>query len=142
MQHGSDASPVEAATLNTVAAAGFGNGRRRIDRLRQLAYDCQLTDNDARQFGKLTATATWELLLSSHGLEFEPKIENTPNTAATASIESPHQLNLIDWIDWAQALALALASVGLAVMILGLFPRINPLQLPQVRVTIEFGDKK
>jgi len=46
---------------------------RRIDRLRWLAYDCNLTNEDARQYGKLTVTKTWETLLFVHGIEFEKK---------------------------------------------------------------------
>ena len=137
------ASHSEAASLNNVAAVGFGNGNRRIDRLRQLCYDCNLGDNDARQFGKLTATATWEKLLLAHGLEFEPRTETTLNTVATASQESQHSINFLEWVDWSQALALALASVGFVLLIFSLFPRMNSLHLfPQMRITIEIGDRK
>jgi len=45
---------------------------RRIDHLRQFAYDCKLSDDDARPFGKLTATKTWEALLNSRALRNEP----------------------------------------------------------------------
>jgi len=112
--------------------------RRRIEHLKQLAYDCNLTNEQAREFGKLTATATWEKLLLAHGLEFDRKPETT---AISTSQQSSHQINLTDWIDWAQALALALASVGFAVLILGLFPRINPLNLFPVKITIQIGQK-
>jgi hypothetical protein len=44
---------------------------RRIDQLKQLASDCNLTAEQARQHGKLSATATWEKLLLAHGLEFD-----------------------------------------------------------------------
>ena len=133
------ASSLEAAKLNNVAA--FGQGNRRIDCLKQLAYDCQLTDNDARQFGKLSKTSTWELLLNSHGLEFEPKIETTPNTVAVASNEVPHQINLMDWLEFQQLIALGLASVIFALLFLSIFPnRTNPFQLlPQVKITIQIG---
>ena len=135
------ASHSEAAKLNNVAAS-FGQGNRRIDYLKSVAYACNLTDEEARQHGKLSATKTWELLLSSHGLEFDHKLEITPNTVATASTDSRHQINLMEWIDWSQALALALASVGFAVLVLGLFPRINSLHLlPQVKITIQVGQK-
>ena len=115
--------------------------RRRIEHLKQLAFDCGLTAEEARQHGKLTATATWEKLLTSHNLEFDRNLSVIPNTVAVASQDSQHSINLIEWIDWAQALTLALASVGLALLILGRFPRINPLQLPQVKITIQIGDK-
>jgi hypothetical protein len=110
---------------------------RRIDQLKQLAFDCNLTTEEARRHGKLTATATWEKLLLAHGLEFDRNSQ--PPDTASSNHENACQINLIDWVDWAQALALALASVGFAVLILGLFPRINPLQLPQVKITIQVG---
>ena len=140
MTYGDGRPASDAAKLNSVAI-GFGSGRRRIDRLKQLAFDCNLSELDARQFGKLTATATWEKLLTSHGLEFEPKIETTPNTVAVASQESNRQINLLEWIDFGQAFALALASVGFALLILGMFPRINPLNLFPVKITIQIGQK-
>jgi hypothetical protein len=111
---------------------------RRIDRLRQIAYDCNLTDNEARKFGKLTATKTWESLLKSHGLEFEPKLEISPNSVAPANSQTS-SCNLLEWVDFGQALALALASVGFAVLVLGMFPRINPLNLFPVKITIQVG---
>jgi hypothetical protein len=130
------------ATLNT-GATKFGNGGRRIDALRQLAYDCGLTNEQARIFGKLSATATWEKLLTAHGLDFEPKIESTSNTVATAKQESPRQLNLLEWVDFGQLLAVSLASVGCAVLVLSLWPRINPLNLfPPVRINIQIGATK
>lgn len=117
--------------------------RRRIEHLKQLAYDCGLTAAQAREFGKLTATATWEKLLTSHGLEFEPRIEITPNTVATASQESTRQINLLEWVDFGQLIATSLASVGLAVLVISLWPRINPLNLfPPVRINIQIGASK
>jgi hypothetical protein len=116
--------------------------RRRIEHLKQLAYDCNLTNEQAREFGKLTATATWEKLLTSHGLEFEPKIEITSNTVATANQESTRQINLLEWVDFGQLIATSLAAVGFAVMVLILWPRINPLNLfPPVRINIQIGAK-
>jgi hypothetical protein len=50
---------------------------RRIDHLRQFAYDCNLSDDDARPFGKLTARKTWEALLNSRGLKSQPKPETS-----------------------------------------------------------------
>jgi hypothetical protein len=128
-----------AANLNIAGTHRPLVSRRRIEHLKQLAFDCNLTAEQAREYGKLSATATWEKLLTAHGLEFEPKIEINNNTVATTSQESSHQIGLTDWIDWAQALALALASVGFAVLLLGLFPRINPLNLLPVKITIQVG---
>ena len=117
--------------------------RRRIEHLKQLAYDCNLTNEQARQHGKLTATATWEKLLTAHGLEFDHKSEIAPNTVATASQESPRQINLLEWVDFGQLIAVSLASVGLAVLVLGLWRQINPLNLfPPVRINIQIGATK
>jgi hypothetical protein len=153
MTYGDGRPSLDAAKLNV--ATRFGNGGRRIDALRQLAYDCGLTNEQARDFGKLTATATWEKLLSAHGLEFEPRIEIANNTVTTANQESTggrlctqsssaaRQLNLLEWVDFGQLLAVSLASVGCAVLVLSLWPRINPLNLfPPVRINIQIGGTK
>jgi len=128
--------------------------RRRIEHLKALAYDCGLTAEEARTFGKLTATATWEKLLLAHGLEFEPRIEIANSKVTTANQESSgrrlctqsspatRQLNLLEWVDLGQLLAVSLASVGFAVLVLSLWPRINPLNLfPPVRINIQIGTK-
>jgi hypothetical protein len=143
MTHGDGRPSLDAAKLNSVADTRFGNGGRRIDALRQLAYDCGLTNEQARIFGKLSATATWEKLLLAHGLEFEPKIEIANNTVATANQESSRQINLLDWVDFGQLIAVSLASVGLAVLVLSLWPRLNPLNLfPPIRINIQIGATK
>jgi hypothetical protein len=143
MTYGDGRPSLGAAKLNSVADTRFGNGGRRIDALRQLAYDCGLTNEQARVFGKLSATATWEKLLLAHGLEFEPKIETANNTVATANQESSRQINLLEWVDFGQLLAVSLASIGLAVLVLSLWPRINPLNLfPPVRINIQIGATK
>ena len=130
------------AKLNT-DAVGFGSGRRRIDCLKQLAYDCNLTNEEARNFGDLRATATWEKLLLAHRLEFEPKIETSNNTVATANQELNHSINFFEWVDFGQLIAFSLASVGCAVLILGLWRQINPLNLfPPVRINIQIGATK
>ncbi len=116
---------------------------RRIDQLRKLAFDCNLTAEEAKKYGKLTATATWEKLLLAHGLEFEPKIEIANNTVATPNQESPRQLNLLEWVDFGQLLAVSLASACFAVLVLSLWSRINPLNLfPPIRINIQFGATK
>ena len=117
--------------------------RRRIEHLKQLAYDCNLTNEQARTFGKLTATATWEKLLLAHGLEFDRNLSATPNTVAVASQESSRQINFLEWVDFGQLLAVTLASAGLSVLLLSLWPRINPLNLlPPVRINIQIGASK
>jgi hypothetical protein len=154
MTYGDGRPSLGAANLNSVATK-FGNGGRRIDALRQFAYDCGLTNEQARVFGKLSATATWEKLLSAHGLEFEPRIEINNNTVATTNQESSgrrlctqsspaaRQLNLLEWVDFGQLIAVSLASVGFVVLVLSLWPRINPLNLfPSVRINIQIGTQK
>jgi hypothetical protein len=116
---------------------------RRIDRLRQLAYDCNLTDDEARKFGKLTATKTWEALLSSHGLEFEPKPEISPSNVVPANSSQVSSSNFLEWVDFGQLVAVTIASAGLSVLLLSLWPRLNPLNLlPQVKITIQLGANK
>ncbi len=115
---------------------------RRIDQLKQLAYDCNLTNEQARIFGKLSTTATWEKLLLAHGLEFE-KSETKNDRVAIANRELPRQINLLEWVDFGQLLALVLASAGFAVLVLSLWPRINPLNLfPPVKIQIQIGATK
>ncbi|MEG3900184.1 MULTISPECIES: hypothetical protein [unclassified Microcoleus] len=138
MNHSADRPTGSIATRNT-DAIGFGSGRRRIDCLKQLAFDCNLTNDQARIFGDLRSTVTWEKLLLAHGLEFDRKPE--PLDTTLSNQEPSRQINLLEWIDWAQALALALASVGLALLILGMFPRINPLNILPIRINIQIGDK-
>ena len=111
--------------------------RRRIEHLKELAYACNLTNEQAKVFGKLSATATWEKLLLAHGLEFDRNYQ--PRDTAPSNQADTRQINLIDWVDWAQALALALASVGFALLILGMFPRVNPLNFFPVKITIQVG---
>jgi len=40
---------------------------RRIDQLKAIAFDCGFTNEDAKQFGKLSKTATWFALLETYG---------------------------------------------------------------------------
>ncbi|MEG4817920.1 hypothetical protein [Microcoleus sp. K5-D4] len=44
---------------------------RRIDRLRAIAFGRGFTNEDARQFGKLSKTATWEALLELYLVDGE-----------------------------------------------------------------------
>ena len=41
---------------------------RRIDQLKAIAFDRGFTNEDAKQFGKLSKTATWETLLETYGI--------------------------------------------------------------------------
>ena len=43
---------------------------RRIDQLRAIALDCGFGNEDAKDFGKLSKTATWEAMLETYGVPF------------------------------------------------------------------------
>jgi hypothetical protein len=43
---------------------------RRIERLKARAFDCGFSNEDAKQFGKLSKTATWFALLETYGVPF------------------------------------------------------------------------
>jgi hypothetical protein len=138
----SDGYPAgDAATLNDARQKPLVS-RRRIEHLKALAYDCGLTAEEARQHGKLTATKTWEALLSAHGLEFEPKSEINSNIVAPGNSGQTHSINLLEWVNLLQLLAVLAATAGLVLLMLNLWPRINPFNLfPQVKITIQVGKK-
>jgi hypothetical protein len=116
---------------------------RRIDHLKTIAYSCGLSDDDARKFGKLTKTSTWEALLNLHGLEFEPKSEASSSLKALTNSRQISFLDFLGWVDFGQLVAVTLASAGLLLLLLSLWPCINPLNLfPQVRITIQVGEPK
>jgi hypothetical protein len=117
---------------------------RRIDLLKQLAYDCNLTNEQAKTFGKLTATATWEKLLLAHGLEFDRNFQ-PPDTAPSPENNSRiTPINFFEWVDLSQLLAYSLASAGVILLLTSLWPRaLNAVPRP-VQFRIEFtisGDK-
>jgi hypothetical protein len=116
--------------------------RRRIEHLKALAYDCGLTSEEARKYGKLTATKTWEALLSAHGLEFDSKSEINGDRVAPGNSGQTQSINLLEWVNLLQLLAVLAATAGLVVLLLNLWPRINPFNLfPQVKITIQVGKK-
>jgi len=41
---------------------------RRIDQLKAIAFDCGFGNEDAKRFGKLSKTATWEAMLEAYGI--------------------------------------------------------------------------
>jgi hypothetical protein len=51
---------------------------RRIDQLRAIASDCGFTSEDAKRFGKISRTATWEALLKTYGIP--PQVVDTINS--------------------------------------------------------------
>ena len=133
--------------------------RRRIDRLKALAIEQGFTNEDAKQFGKLSKTATWEALLSTYSIPLHPvdtvdrivdsKAQSLDTSDWTNDASFPvcnftpqNSTNFLDWVDFGQLIALALASVGVFVLAMSLWRQINPLNLfPPVRINIQIGTK-
>jgi len=131
---------------------------RRIDQLKAIALDRGFSNEDAKQFGKLSKTATWEALLKTHGIPLQAV--DTVDRALDTTIQShdtsgwtndgsfpvcdftrPNS-SFLDWVDFGQLVALVLASAGLFVLALSMWRQINPLNLfPPVKVNIQIGTK-
>jgi hypothetical protein len=131
---------------------------RRIDRLKAIAVDCGLSNEDAKQFGKLSKTATWEALLETYGI---PSCVDTVDTSVDKGTQSldtsdwtndasfpvcnftpQNSTNFLDWVDFPQLIALLLTSAGVFVLAMSLWRQINPLNLfPPVRINIQIGTK-
>jgi hypothetical protein len=136
---------------------------RRIDQLKALAYDLGFTNDDAKQFGKLTKTATWEALLQLYAVDNEtldtmldkPLDRNKSYTSYTDLYDTglsyveprdtalnEHNSTFLDWVDFGQLIAVVLASVGVFVLAMSLWRQINPLNLfLPVRINIQIGAK-
>jgi hypothetical protein len=143
---------------------------RRIDRLRAIAFDRGFTNEDARQFGKLSKTATWEALLELYLVDGESldtlldipldSVDTTPEPPDTKAVDSVDTLDwtndgsfpvcgftrqnstFLDWVDFGQLIALVLASAGVFVLAMSMWRQINPLNLfPSVRINIQIGQK-
>jgi hypothetical protein len=132
---------------------------RRIDRLKAIAFDCGFTNEDAKQFGKLSKTATWEALLHTYGIPSQ--VVDTVDTGVDIKAQSldtsdwtndgsfpvcnfipQNSTNFLDWVDFGQLIALVLASAGVFVLAMSMWRQINPLNLlPPVRVNIQIGAK-
>jgi hypothetical protein len=132
---------------------------RRIDRLKAIAFDCGFTNEDAKQFGKLSKTATWEALLSTYGIPLQSV--DSVDTSVDTEVQSldtsdwtndgsfpvcnftqENSTNFLGWVDFGQLIALALASAGVFVLAMSLWRQINPLNLfPPVRINIQIGTK-
>ena len=132
---------------------------RRIDQLKARAFDCGFSNEDAKQFGKLSKTATWEALLEAYGIPLQAvdsvdSIVNTEGQSLDTSdwtndgsfpvcnFTRQNSTNFLDWVDFGQLIALFLASAGVFVLLVSLWRQINPLNLlPPVRVNIQIGTK-
>jgi hypothetical protein len=132
---------------------------RRIDRLKAVAFECGFSNEDAKQFGKLSKTATWEALLETYGIpsqvvdtfdtnvNIEAQSLDTSDWTNDAScpvcnFTPQNSINFLDWVDFGQLIALVLASAGVFVLLVSLWRQINPLNLfPPVKVNIQIGTK-
>jgi hypothetical protein len=132
---------------------------RRIDRLKAIAFDSGFTSEDAKQFGKLSKTATWEALLETYGIasqvvdSVDRRVDSTNQSLDTGdwtndasfpvcNFTSQNSTNFLDWVDFGQLIVLALASAGVFLLAMSSWRQINPLNLfPPVRVNIQIGTK-
>jgi hypothetical protein len=127
---------------------------RRIDQLKVIAFDCGFTNEDAKQFGKLSKTATWEALLETYGIPSQvvDTVDSQAQSLDTSGWTndgsfpvgdfSRSSSSFLDWVDFGQLIVLALASVGVFVLLVSLWRQINPLNLfPPVRINIQIGTK-
>src|SRR4028119_90915 len=131
---------------------------RRIDHLKAIALERGFRNEDAKQFGKLSKTATWEALLKTHGIPLQA-VNSVDKSVGTDF--QPHDTSgwinggsfpvcdftrpnssFLDWVDFGQLVALVLASAGVFVLAMSMWRQINPLNLfPPVRVNIQIGTK-
>lgn len=124
---------------------------RRIDQLKAIAFDRGFTNEDARQFGKLSKTATWEALLELYLVDGESldtvldSVDTTPEPLDVENIDSVDTLSwtndgsfpvcgftrqnstFLDWVDFGQLIAVLLASAGVFVLAMSMWRQINPL---------------
>ncbi len=139
---------------------------RRIDQLKAFAYSRGFTNEDARQFGKLSKTSTWEALLELYlvdgeSLDIVDSVDTTLEPLDSQGVDSVDVLDwtndgsfpvcgftrqnstsFLDWVDFSQLIALVLASAGVFVLAMSMWRQINPLNLfPPVRINIQIGQK-
>ena len=133
---------------------------RRIDQLKAIAFDCGFTNEDAKQFGKLSKTATWETLLETYGIPSQVVdiVDRSVGTRETQSLDTgdwtndasfpmcnftpQNSTNFLEWVDFGQLIAFALASAGVFLLAMSLWRQINPLNLlPPVKINIQIGTK-
>jgi len=131
---------------------------RRIDQLKAIALDRGFRNEDAKQFGKLSKTATWEALLKTHGIPLQ--VVDTFDITVDTNIQSHDtsgwtndgsfpvcdftrpSSSFLDWVDFGQLILLVLASAGVFVLAMSMWRQINPLNLfPPVNVNIQIGTK-
>ena len=59
----------------------MNKSNRRIDQLIAIALDCGFGNEDAKDFGKLTKTSTWEAMLETYGIPFPEDNVDTVNSS-------------------------------------------------------------
>ncbi|NQE38442.1 hypothetical protein [Microcoleus asticus] len=116
--------------------------QRRIDRLKAIALERGFTNENAKPFGKLSKTSTWEALLNSYGVEFPDN--NAPANWTNRGGWQPPPTNFLNWVDFPQLAAITLASAGVFVLARPLLQHISPSKLfpiPPVQIHIQIGAK-
>jgi hypothetical protein len=64
--------------------SAMNKSNRRIDQLIVIALDCGFGNEDAKDFGKLTKTATWEAMLETYGIPFpEDNVDTVDSSVDT-----------------------------------------------------------
>lgn len=128
---------------------------RRIDRLKAQALELGFTNADAKEFGKLSKTATWEALLNFYDVDTEgkPLVDSkyTPvdmvdwtndGTFPVCNFDAriTTAASFLSWVDPLQLLACFLVSIGLFVLLLSVIP--NPFKfVPScIRINIQIGE--
>ena len=133
---------------------------RRIDRLKAKAHEQGFTNEDAKQFGKLSKTATWFALLETYGIPLQAvdSVDSIVDTE-TQSLDTSdwtndasfpvcnftpqNSTNFLGWVDFGQLIALVLVSAAVFVLAISMWRQINPLNLfpSPVRINIQIGAK-
>ena len=66
--------------VNQAVIVDKSHSYRRIDQLKAIAFDCGFGNEDAKLFGKLSKTATWEAMLETYGIPFPAESVDTVET--------------------------------------------------------------
>ena len=133
---------------------------RRIDHLKAIALDRGFTNEDAKQFGKLSKTATWFALLETYGIPLQDVdsvdslVDANFQTLDTSGWTNDGSFpvcdftrpnsSFLDWVDFGQFVALVLASAGVFVLAMSMWRQINPLNLfpSPIRINIQIGTQR
>lgn len=112
---------------------------RRIDKLKQLAIELGFTNTDAKEFGKLSKTATWVSLLNFYGIDTESYLKACephdtsellavkPVAGESISITQAKSLDTADY--WINDGTFPVHSIDTKSVAAGFFAWVDPLQL-------------